>query len=104
MSVDNARYASKRSDVKYDPRRCNASTSEIAKTSSGEGMPATPYASSTGVLDDVAMGTVPQDRSIYLLHQSEEMSCNCVMTVTMLENICVLIEASGTLSPAVTIC
>ena len=68
MIVDNARYESKRSDAKQDPKRCNVSTSETTKTSSGESMSATPYASSTLMLDDVAMGTVPRDRNIYLPH------------------------------------
>ena len=49
------------------------------------------------------MGVVPRDHSIYLLHRSKEMLCNCVMKMIMLKNICVLIEASRTLSPVVTI-
>ena len=58
MIVDNGLYESKRSDAKHDPKHFNASTSEIAETSS-EGMYATPYESSTPMLDDVAIVMVP---------------------------------------------
>lgn len=42
MIVDNFWDESKILDAKYDPKHCNASTYETTRTSSGEGMSATP--------------------------------------------------------------